>query len=60
MAVDRKQFIHIVDTGLKANSNYTKFYINYKLDGIIKQKVLDYKNKDWDKRTRIARAKPTY
>lgn len=57
MAVDRKQFIHKVDTGLKANSDYTKFYINYKLDGKVKQKVLNYIGKDWDKRTRISKAK---
>ena len=57
MAVDRKQFIHKVDTGLRANSGYTKFYINYKLDGKVKPKVLDYSSKDWDKRTRISKAK---
>ena len=57
MAVDRKQFTEIVEAGLKANSSYTKFYINFKLDGKIKQRVIDYTDKDWDKRTRITRAK---
>ena len=57
MAVDRKQFINKVDTGIKANKDYKKFYINYKLDGKIKQKVLDFNSKDWDKRTRISQAK---
>ncbi len=57
MAVDRKQFTQTVEAGLKANSSYTKFYINFKLDGKIKQRVIDYANKDWDKRTRIAKAK---
>lgn len=57
MAVDRKQFTETVDTGLKADSTYTKFYINFKLDGKIKQRVIDYSDKDWDKRTRIAKAK---
>ena len=57
MAVDRKQFTEIIEAGLKANSSYTKFYINFKLDGKIKQRVVDYSNKDWDKRTRIAKAK---
>ncbi len=57
MAVDRKQFINKVDTGLKTDKDYKKFYINVKQDGKIKQKVLDYTNKDWDKRTRIAKAK---
>lgn len=57
MAVDRKQFTETVDTCLKADSTYTKFYINFKLDGKIKQRVIDYSDKDWDKRTRIAKAK---
>ena len=57
MAVDRKQFIHKVDTGIKADKSYTKFYLNFKVDGKIKQKVLDYSDKQWDKRTRINKAK---
>jgi len=57
MAVDRKQFIHNVDVGLKANKNYQKFYINVKVDNKVKQKVLDYTNKEWDKRTRVSKAK---
>jgi integrase len=57
MAVDRKQFINKIDTGLKANKDYKKFYINFKLDSKVKQKVLDFTNKDWDKKTRIAKAK---
>lgn len=57
MAVDRKQFTESVEAGLKANPTYTKFYINFKLDGKIKQRVIDYSDKDWDKRTRIIKAK---
>lgn len=57
MAVDRKLFTETIDKGLKANSSCTKFYINFKLEGKIKQRVLDYSEKEWDKRTRIAKAK---
>jgi integrase len=57
MAVDRKQFIHKVDIGIKADKNYQKFYFNFKVNGTIKQKILDYSDKDWDKRTRITKAK---
>lgn len=57
MAVDRKQFSESVEAGLKANTTYTKFYINFKLDGKIKQRVIDYSDKNWDKRTRIIKAK---
>lgn len=57
MAVDRKQFINKVEPGLNANKDFRKFYINFKKDGKIKQKVVDLSNKDWDKKTRISKAK---
>ena len=41
MAVDRSQFSETVENGLKSNTAYTKFYMNFKLDGKIKQRVLD-------------------
>ncbi|WP_193150405.1 hypothetical protein [Sulfurimonas sediminis] len=31
MAVDRKQFIKKIEPGLKANTDYNKFYLNFKL-----------------------------
>ena len=33
MAVDRKIFTEDVDVGLKANKEFTKFYLNCKIDG---------------------------
>lgn len=57
MAVDRKQFINNVDKCLKANATFTKFYMNFKIDGKVIQKVLDFSDKSWDKRTRISKAK---
>lgn len=57
MAVDRKIFTENVDTGLKANKEFTKFYLNCKINGKIKQKVFDYTNKNWDKATRKNKAK---
>lgn len=57
MAVDRKIFTENIDTGLKANKEYTKFYLNCKINGKVKQKVFDYTNKDWDKATRKNKAK---
>ncbi len=57
MAVDRKLFVNIVDTGLKANKEFTKFYLNCKINGKVKQKVFIYENRSWDKRTRVAKAK---
>lgn len=57
MAVDRKIFTEEVDTGLKANKEFTKFYLNCKINGKIKQKIFDYTNKNWDKPTRKSKAK---
>ena len=57
MAVDRKQFTEKIETGLKSNKVYTKFYLNFKFNGKSKQKVLDYSQKQWDKRTRVSKAK---
>jgi integrase len=57
MSVDRSEFIRPVDTGLKANKEYNRFYISFKQDNKIKQKVLDFSKKSWDKRTRINQAK---
>lgn len=57
MAIDSKEFTELVDTNLKANSKYTKFFLNFLKDGKRIRKVIDYSNKDWDKRTRVSKAK---
>ena len=57
MAIDRKIYINEVDIGLKANEDYKKFYFNSKINGKIYSKLFDYSKTDWDKRTRIAKAK---
>jgi len=57
MAVNRSVFTQKVDTGIKATKDYKRFYLSFKKDGKIKQKVLDYSSKNWDKRTRISKAK---
>ncbi|NCC88534.1 MAG: hypothetical protein EOM05_11865 [Clostridia bacterium] len=57
MAVDRSQFINVIESGLKANADYTKFYINFKKENKIRQIAFDFIDKDWDKKTRITMAK---
>jgi len=57
MAVDRKEFVKKVDKGLKANKSYDRFYISFKKNNKTVQKVLDYSQQQWDKRTRISKAK---
>ncbi len=46
-----------VDTSLYAKENRTKFLIFFKKEGKIKKKRLDFSKKDWDKKTRVRKAK---
>ena len=57
MAVDKKQFTEKVSTNIKANKKFTKFFINFTINGRRINRVIDYSNKDWDKRTRISKVK---
>lgn len=57
MAVDKSQFIHTIEKNLKADKKYTKFFINFTKDGKRVNRVLDFTGKDWDKQTRISKAK---
>jgi len=57
MAIDKSEFIHKVDIGLKANKAYTKFYFRCRIDGKDHVKIFDYSDKSWDKRTRVSKAK---
>ncbi len=57
MAVNRQQFTKVVDSGIKADKDFNKFYINFKLDGKITQRTIDYSAKSWDKRTKIMQIK---
>jgi len=57
MAINTKEFINDVDIGLKANKSFDRFYYRYKIDDRTKRGIFDYGNKQWDKRTRVAKAK---
>ncbi|MCX6077474.1 MAG: tyrosine-type recombinase/integrase [Campylobacterales bacterium] len=57
MAIDMSEFTENVEAGLKANKNFTRFLYRFKTDGTTKRGILDYSDKEWDKRTRIAKAK---
>lgn len=59
MAINKVEFTEKIETNLKSNKLYSRFYINFKIEGKRTEKILDYSNKDWDKRTRIAKAKQT-
>lgn len=57
MAINKSDFTEKVDIGLKADKTYTLFYCRFKIEGKEFSKLFDYANKNWDKRTRIAKAK---
>ena len=58
MAVDRTQFVYVIDVGIKANIAFDKFYYNFKANGKLYSKIFDYSsNIGWDKKTRISKVK---
>lgn len=57
MALDTKDFPNNIESGIKANKDFTRFFYRFKIDGITKRGIIDYSSKEWDKRTRIASAK---
>lgn len=59
MAINKSEFTEKIDTNLKSNKQYNRFYINFKKEGKRTEKVLDFTNKEWDKRTRVSKAKQT-
>lgn len=59
MAISKVEFTEKVDTNLKANKSHDRFYINFKKDGKRIERILDYTDKQWDKRTRVSKAKQT-
>ena len=57
MAIDMKEFTQKVDTGLKANKAFTRFFYRFKVDTVTKRGLIDYTSKNWDKKERIKQAK---
>lgn len=57
MGINKKEFVHKVDTGLKADSSYRKFFFRCIVEGQEYSKLFDYSDKGWDKRTRVSQAK---
>lgn len=57
MAIDRSEFTHKIEVGLKANKTYQRFFYRFKIDSKTYYQIFDYTDKDWDKRTRVSKAK---
>lgn len=57
MAIDRSEFINNIDVGLKGNKIFTRFFYRFKINQKSYYQIFDYSDKDWDKKTRISKAK---
>lgn len=57
MAINKNDFIEKIDPGLKSNKLFTQFYYRFKIDGNEYAKLFDYTYKNWDKKTRVSKAK---
>lgn len=57
MAINLDEFTEHIDYGLKANKDFTRFFYRFKIDGKSKRGIFDYTSKNWDKRTRVSKAK---
>lgn len=57
MGINKKEFVHKVDTGLKSDNTYRKFFFRCVVEGKEYTKLFDYSDKGWDKRTRVSQAK---
>ena len=60
MAIDMKEFTEEIERGLKADKGFTRFLYRFKIDGRQRRGILDYSAKQWDKRSRIAKAKAEF
>jgi len=60
MAIDTKEFTEKVATGIKATSDYKKFFFSLIFEGKRKRKILDYSRKAWNKRDLIKEAKKAF
>ncbi len=57
LAINPNEYPNTIETGLKANKNFTKFYFRFKHEKSTFKGIIDYTSKTWDKRTRVANAK---
>ena len=57
MAINMKDFTQKIEPGLKANKTFTRFFYRFKTNDITKRGLIDYTDKTWDKKEKIAQAK---
>jgi hypothetical protein len=56
MAIDRKEFINIIKTGLRADKDFKRFHYRFQKNGTETERVLDFSDKAWNKTERIKQA----
>lgn len=56
MAIDRKEFINIIKTGLRADKDFKRFHYRFQKNGVETERVLDFSDKAWNKTERIKQA----
>ena len=57
MAIDKKLYTETIERGLKSDKTYTYFYLRFKKHVTQFYRVIDYSNHNFDKRTRVRKAK---
>ena len=56
MAIDAAEYPNKIKSNLWANKDYKKFHWRFMHDGKNKKGILDFSDKNWDKKTRIGKA----
>jgi integrase len=57
MGINKKEFIHRIDIGLKADKAHSRFFYRCIVEGREYTKLFNYTSKAWDKRTRVSQAR---
>lgn len=60
MAINMSEFTEKIEPGLKANKQCTRFFYRFKEEDTTKRGIIDYSNKEWDKKTRKNKAKTEF
>jgi len=64
MAIDYSEFIYTnkdkeakgLNNGIKANQNFTRFFLRFKINDKPQRKIFDYSKENWNKKDRIKKA----
>jgi len=57
LGINKKEYVYKVEMGLKSDKDHKKFLYRCVVEGKEYTKLFNYEDKDWDKRTRISKAR---